>query len=299
MYISEKFFTYNEIPSYLFGLKFAWVNLNPDTIMASAKDYNFIKNRTQNLFYISKTRYETPLQFNTEIVSDRVLKEPEVRKIYRTYFNSNTFKELSIPTGGSEKINLNCVMINPERIEGGIDSSFGVVGFKCTIICDSPWGWTEEKTVRPTLNIDESNHAFSYFVINNNSDSTEYIYPTVSFEIPASANCSIGTRTEAADYCIACGLKNSCRNSVNVPLKAMIINETDNLSRPICVSAQDGKTKNVIMRPSLGTIRDDFQNSLIPQTNKNFIRLLPGENVFYAENINWIEFKFKEARVLV
>jgi hypothetical protein len=298
LYISEKPFTYDEIPSYLFGLKFAWIDQNPDTIMASAKDYNFIKNKALNKFSISKTRYESPLQFDAEMVSDRVLQEPEVRKIYRMFFNSNTFKELSISTGGAEKIILNCIMVNPERIEGGIGNGFGVVGFKCTIICDSPWGWTEEKVVSPKLTEDNPKHNSYHFIINNNSDSVDYIYPSVSFIIPARANCLNGTRTERADYCIACSMKDSCRNSITVPKKAMIINITDDANRPICVSTKMYETK-VIMTPSAGTIKDELKNSLIPSSSKGFIRLLPGENVFYAENINKIEFKFKEARVLV
>ncbi|MBQ3543561.1 MAG: hypothetical protein IJA34_01015 [Lachnospiraceae bacterium] len=299
MYISEIPFTYNGQQSYLYGLRFAWVNQSPDTIMASSKDYKFIKNRTHNNFIISKTRYENPLQFDAEIISDRVLKEPEVRRIYKLFFNSNTFEELSIPTGGFEKINLNCVMINPERIEGGIGNDFGVVGFKCTIICDSPWGWTEEKTIEPMITVVGVDNNFCNFIINNTSDSLDYIYPEVSFKIPSAENCSVGTRTEFADYCVSCGLKKNCRESIDVPLKAMIINETDNLSRSICVSAQEGMERTVVMNPSLGTIKDDYRDSLISHSNKCFIRLLPGENVFYAENINWIRFKFKEARALV
>lgn len=277
--------------------------------MTSTKSHSFIKNRANNTFSISKSDYENPLAFDAEIVSDRVLTESEVREIYRDFFDKNYFKELKIETKSGDNIHFNCIITSPERTEGGIDDLYGVVGFKVKIICDAPWGWTDEIIVSPDLSYEplEGNSDIKYakFYIYNYSDSQDYIYPEISFTVLSANECSVATRPGVgessqglANSCIACNHKEICHSSSECVLKkAMIINFTDSESRGTCVVAGDYET-NISMNPSTGIIKSGDDN-LISNTNKKFFRLLPGKNEIYVENISKIEISYREARVLV
>ncbi len=299
MYISDKQFTYDGFPSYVYGLRFVWIERSPDTVMTSAKTRNFIKNRASNKFSISKSEYEDPLEFDAEIVSDRVLMESEVREIYRNFFDKNQFKELKIEASNGNNIHFNCIITSPERTEGGIDGSFGVLGFKVKIICDAPWGWTDEVVVSPNLTYESyegnSEIKFAKFFVYNYSDSQDYIYPTLTFSVLPNNECSKTTRIGSESSCVACNYKETCQ-SVGIN-KAMIINNTDSETRGTCVIAGDNRI-DMVMIPSVGLIKSNGGN-LISNTNKKFFRLLPGKNEIYVENIGDIKISYKEARVLV
>lgn len=302
MYISDKQFTYDGFPSNVFGLRFVWFEVSADTLMASAKVYNYIKNRANNNFNITKSDYDEPLEFDAEIMSDRVLKEHEVREIYRNFFDKNQFKELKIETNNGDNVHLNCIIISPERIEGGLDGEYGVVGFKVKVICDAPWGWTDEITITPDLiyeNMD-GNSAIKYakFDIYSYSDSQDYIYPEITFTVLPADSCSAATRLGNSNNCRACNYKEACYSSSDCALKkAMIINYTDSESRGTCIIAGDSNM-TVSMNPTTGIIKSGDSN-LISNTNKKFFRLLPGRNEVYVENISEIKIKYREARVLV
>lgn len=299
MYISDKQFTYDGFPSYVYSLRFAWVERSPDTIMTSEKVHKFIKNRSDNSFCLSKSEYEDPLEFDAEIVSDRVLTETEVREIYRHFFDKNQFKELKIESDHGNNIYFNCIITAPERTEGGIDGAFGVVGFKVKIICDAPWGWTDEIVVSPVLtyesNEGNSNVKYAKFYIYNYSDSQDYIYPTLSFSVLSNSECSKSTRIGSESSCVACNYKKQCQaGEID---KAMIINNTDSQTRGTCVVAQDSQA-DIKMVPAVGLIKSGEDN-LISNTNKKFFRLLPGKNEIYVENIGEIKILYREARILV
>ncbi len=310
MFISEDYFIYDGYPSYPFGLRFGWINQTPDTVMVADKKYNYVKNKAQNRFSIAKSNYEDSLKFDVELISNRVLTESEIRQVFKLYFNKNQFKELYFPNREAEKIIYNCIFTNVERIEGGINNSFGVVGFKAKIICDAPWGWTEEKIITPQLKYVELYEGSSIkgatFALYNGSDVQEYIYPTVMFTVLGASDCTDVTRLGNNYSCLGCNNKNNCWGTVSaIPKKAMIINQTDSQTRGTCVFAEEHDI-SVVMNPANGIIKNGYDVSysvtdrnLISLTNKKFIRLLPGENIFYVENIKEIKFVFKEAKILV
>ena len=323
MYISNKQFVYDGFPSHVYGLRFAWLETSPDTILSATKDYSYIKNKSNNKFTISKTNYENPLEFNAEIISSRVLKEHEVREVYQVFFNKNSFKELFFPNDFGENIYLNCILIATERIEGGVGDSFGVVGFKVNIKCDAPWGWSEDIITRFVFKnsvsdnntdatiipyTDKSTHS-AYFSIYNYSDTHEYIYPEVVVTTLKEGDIDRSSKLGSNTECFACPYRNTyCWkvDSTNIPKKAMIQNLTDSSSRGTCIfwneeTGGKGSALSVKMNPATGIIRGNTADmaNRISNTNKKFIRLVPGENKFYVENISEIEFKFKEARILV
>lgn len=296
MQISDKFFYYDGHPSYLYGLRFSWLDKTPDVATVSEKEYIKVRNKTQNTFHISKSDHPDPLVFDAEIISDRVLSEHEVRRVYTTFFNKNQYKKLTIPTDSGENIHLNSIITNVERIEGGVGNSFGVVGFSVTVECDAPWGWTDLIEV---VYENPSPSFGKYFSIYNYSDSNDYIYPEVTLTVCKAEDCGKCSVLGSESGCIACANKRSClSSSALAPEKALAINQTDAMYKGLCVFADDNE-KTITLSPKSGVIKDSHNINNIENTNKYFIRLLPGENIFYIENIKKITFKFKEARILV
>lgn len=365
---SDSFFTYDGHQSYLYGLRFAWIEESPETNVVSEKSYSQIKDSTQNLFRVAKSGFEDALSFDTEIASDRVLFDQEVRRIYNKFFDKNEYRELMLPAKNGEHIYLNCIFTNVEKIEGGLGDRYGVVGFKAKILCDAPWGWTEEYhtrfaeqytkgraystgdvvyengkgyvcnasitysnsldeqyngSPRWSVVLDELNNYAVFAPIEttvdnngitrnkirifNRSDSQEYIYPEVLITIPAKNRMRVteGKQTRIGNEysCLGCPKYKECIHNNSIPPKAMIINTSDDKTRGTCILCE-GDGQSITMEPKIGTITGVKSGGTavepkLSYTNKKFIRLLPGENIFELENVIDIDFKFREARILV
>ena len=334
---SNEYFTYDGHQSYLYGLRFAWIEESPETEMVSEKTYNHIKNAANNNFVVAKSEYEEPLEFKAEIISDRVLTNQEVRRIYNQFFDKNQFKELKLKTEYGENIYFNCIMTDIKKEEGGLGDRYGVIGFTVTIICDAPWGWTDEKKITFTASDmtekDVNSVKYKEITINNLSDSQDYIYPEVEIVVYSKdAGRDTVTRIGSPYSCYGCAFYSKCRDSgdlpdsldkdiadntayvdnTTLPKKAMIINTDDDENRGTCIIEKSNSQK-IIMNPRTGSITgydgnidngeyrntDEKQTSRVSYTNKKFIRLLPGQNTFWLENVFSITFRFREARVLV
>lgn len=368
---SNTYFTYDGHQSYLYGLRFAWIENSPETDMVSEKKYSQIKNNSQNYFRVAKTTHEDALEFDAEMASDRVLLDAEVRRIYSKFFDKNQYKTLCLPVNG-EDIYFNCIMTNVEKVEGGHRDKYGVVGFKLKILCDAPWGWTNEKIITPkaddsqftedangdyalvdgkyTTDVPASYSGSMYkydmtapgkFTIRNRTDSQDYIYPFMEITVPQGGDVEEGTRIPNQYSCLACPLITRCRGtaegfpaymtdaeaaqyalfagttssantaSSQLPKKAMIINKSDDKLRGTCVFCKTSAEQTIKMEPRTGTITghdgDSGTNTTkVNMTNKVFVRLVPGDNEFYVENVPVDEngkykltLKYKEARILV
>lgn len=298
MYFQDCYFNYGLFSSQEFGLKFAWMDKTPDTSLTSNKSYTHVKNKISNKFDISSSNYEEPLSFDVEIMADRVLEDNEVREIYRALFNRNKYEELTFPSYDDDIV-FNCVFTNVERIEGGIDNSYGVVGFSAVVICDAPWGWSSDivHSYSPVYTDDGV-----YVTVLNQSDTSDYVYPVITFTIPAASECQNCTRQWTDSSCLACRQKSVCgmkgsNNESLTPRKAMIINTSDNGVRGICIFAQDNEI-SVEMNPKTGSIKSG-DNVLISDSNKAFIRLVPEFNELYLENVKNLKIKYREAKILV
>ena len=291
--------------------------------MSSDKTYSTIKNKANNTFSIAKTRHDSPLEFDVEIISTRVLAPFEVREVYKYLFNNNKYCKLQFDDTDDESMYLNCIFINPKRIEGGVGDGYGVVGFRAKVVCDAPWGWSEdiENKYEFKTSTDKSRSA-SYamtvrylddeaktaeFVIENNTDADEYIYPEVEFETVKESDISESNLLNhcSLSNCIACYYKTNCARG-DIPCRASIVNLSDSSARSTCVfwnEDTDGNGVSMVLNMNglNGTIRGVGADNVnrISNTNKTFVRLVPGENVFRVQNIKSITFKYKEARILV
>ena len=305
-----------------YGLIFAWIDQSPDTQITSEKTYSYAKNNSQHNVYVAKTNYEHPLEFDAEIISQRVLTEREVREVYRKFFNKNKFCKLQFINNSVSKEYLNCILTNPERIEGGTGSSFGVVGFKVRIACDAPWGWSDNIEIKYTFK-EQSNKNYNNdaicvcysndenkeaeFSLFNGSDCHEYIYPEVVINTLDEQSAEHNNSINIFDYhyCAACYHKNACKIG-NMPHRAVIINTSDSENRNTCIfwsneTSGTGESMSIKMDARAGLIRENGASNInrISNSSKNFVRLVPGENKFKIKNISEITFKFKEAKVLV
>lgn len=320
MFLTDNYFIYDNFPSQIYGLRFVWIEKTPDVSITSDKSYTFIKNKTTNGFYVSKTKYEAPLEFEAELLSDRVLSTEEVEAIFNKFFNRNKFCKLEVGGDIVNKMYLNCIMTNPTRIEGGIGNGFGVVGFRVNIKCDAPWGWSNDIEISLGFKASDDNEAFSdeafimdytdeenricEFSIYNNSAIEGYTYPEVTFQtvdLNAYEDVNIENNYSRLN-CISCEGKEMCSVGTR-PLKASIVNLTDNANRSFCLITDHEQYSLASVKTDAisGIIRKNNSSTenLISKTNKKFIRLVPGENVFRAQGIREITFKFKEAKILV
>lgn len=306
MYITDCEFIYDGIPSSFFGLRFAWVDGSVDRDLTSGKSYTSSKNHANSQFRVVGSVYNSPLAFSVEMLADRVLNAEEIRKIYRTFFERNKYKKLQVLSGLMQDVYFNCLFRDVERIEGGIGASYGVVGFAAKLECDAPWGWSETKIITPTLsNVTTTSlvtGTAKEFTIINNTDVDEYTYPVVRLTVPSTSNCNNGTRLPLPGHCSSCSVRSACRGGTNKK-KVMIINKSDNVdgtvdtARGICILANNN-SMDVVMNPNTGLITVGG-SSIISRTNKKFIRLVPGVNNFYTENVTSLEFEYREARVLI
>ena len=298
MYFQDCYFNYGLFSSRDYGLRFAWMDKSPDTALTSNLSYTYVKNKLSNRFHIAGTKYEEPLTFDVEIISDRVLRDHEVREVYRAMFNRNDYEELTFPSYDDDII-FNCIFTNVERIEGGIDGAYGVVGFSAVVTCDAPWGWSSDITHTYSPVYTDSG---AYITVLNQSDTSDYVYPIVTFTIPAASECTRCTKQLTNASCLACSQRDTCgKNGANneslTPYKAMIINTSDKGVRGICILAQD-KEISVEMNPITGSIKAD-DKVLVSSSNKAFLRLIPDFNELYLENVKDLKIKYREAKVLV
>ena len=320
LFLTDNYFIYDDFPSQIYGLRFVWIEKTPDVATTSDKSYTFIKNKATNSFFVSKSKHDSPLEFEAEILSDRVLYSEEVGAIYNKFFNRNKFCKLEFLGGLTSKTYINCIMTNPTRIEGGIGNGFGVIGFRVNVRCDAPWGWSDDIEISVGFKASDDEKTFSdgtfvtnytdeknmicEFAIFNNSDIEGYIYPEVNFQTIdlESYGDAVIENNYSRTNCAACICKELCSVG-NKPLKASIVNLTDNPDRSFCLITdhEQYSLASVMSDGVTGIIRKNNSSSenLISKTNKKFIRLVPGENVFRAQGIREITFKFKEAKILV
>lgn len=308
IYISDNYFSYNGTDSGIYGLKFAWIDTEQDMNMSALKTYNYIKDNSTNSFKISHSKYESPHEFKIGLVAEKALTEFEVRKIYQEFFNHNCFKKLEFTRYNGEQIHINCVLANPERIEGSLGGKYGTVGFNITVICDAPWGWTRKICYTPKLIYKDIGNEMREATIEifNNSDINDYIYPDVEFKVKESTSCSRTASFSEKNNCKACSKISECEYAISTNkslAKAMIINESDTPKTGICVLANKSMPLSVYMKPKTGQINISAGEISygINQTNKKFFRLVPGKNTISVTNIvdGTLKITYREARVFV
>lgn len=230
---------------------------------------SFFGRKPKRLYYIGTTWDESPSSFEVELI--RTVHNPytpsELRSLEKWLFSQTAYKKFYIDpdddTDGltSETINgevkrlyVNCKFTNPTKLmfDGG------VMGFSCTMECDSGWVLQDAITYAPELDGDSNT-----VTITVDSDVPDYIYPRVV----------ITSGSSGGDI--------------------YIINQTDDSYRT--TSLKDVSPNSVIiMNSAINYITPEYYDYF---PNHNFIRLVDGENTLTIEgDVSAITFTWSNMR---
>ncbi len=133
----------------------------------------YIPRRVKPYFY--GTKFSEKLEFQIDIFSETVIDRYLVQAIEQWLFGNRTYKKLQIIQCDMYDTYFNCIITKGETISVGNE----VIGFSCTIVCDSPWGWGKQVTKHiSAIELDQT------IEIINSSDDTSYLYPVLSLYSP-------------------------------------------------------------------------------------------------------------------
>ena len=267
-------FTYAGVSSREYDLWFA----NADTsaylsINGSTKTVSVFSSRGNRNFYVSDSLVDSPISIDVEIFTDdeHLLSVQEIKDIEKWLFNRKGYNKLYIDIADDCSAETYDIIDGEERRyyfncrfinPRKIYGNGGISGFSCTMECDSLLLWQEDivKTVVPEFAEDES----ANFSVTIDTNMDEYIYPVVKFTIG-----------EDGGNVMLINLDDENRTTSFVNLTELIEFSMDGNYNYI---SGDNYTK--------------FQN-------KNFIRLLPGENRFVLTgDVTQIEFTYSARKYL-
>ena len=269
-------FEYGGISSRQYDLIIANLNTSRMTKMCVHGDgvtkYNKAANR---FFFIDEDKSESKVSFDIEIVtaSGRRLEHPECRKIEKWLFCNNGYRKLYFDVaddtlrimyeyidGVMHRSYLNCRLVNPEKLE----YNGGVVGYKATLEADSDMFWQDAITKQYIIN-SASKDTNANITIDIDTDSTGYIYPKVKITMGTSGGDII------------------------------ICNHSDDSTRfTEFVNVSPGAT--ITMNSEINYISGHYYEKF---SNRNFIRLLDGENKLTIRgNVSMIEFEYSARRMM-
>ena len=156
-------FEYDGVSSRLYDLMVASISKSQDMSVSGKADIVTMHNRRPAANYYLNTRWDKGnLSFDLEIVREEPLDPTEQRDVSKWLFHTRGYKRMyfdyndditgewfDIVDGVPVRTYLNCVLTEPEKIEG----NGGVIGYRCKAICDAPNAWSDEisVTVEPEL----------------------------------------------------------------------------------------------------------------------------------------------------
>lgn len=278
MNLSGSHFEYCGVSSRKYNLVFARANTSEFTQAVGNITSNFIFNKkTKQKHYIGENFEDSPIQFDAEIMKwgckDEVIHTQERRDIEKWLFHrpgynklyvdlaDDTFAEtVELVDGYQKRLYMNCRFINPEKIEDGA----GLRGYKFTVECDSCMAWQDAVISEHSLAHTSANST-SIISVNVDTDIRDYTYPKVTMLIG------------------------------NIGGDIAVINHSDSDERI---------TSFVHVYPNSEIIMDGNMNYISGQNfdrfkNRNFVRLLDGENRFSVTgNVSKIKFEWNNRRYL-
>ena len=277
MELSGSYFEYNGTTSRKYSLVFGHVKTEQyQKLNGEIKPVVIFDKSGKRNYIIGETFEDSQIEFDAEIVTDngQTINRFERREIEKWLFHKHNYCKLYVDmdcdtygesyelvNGVQKRLYLNCRFTNPEKIEG----NGGLVGYKFTIECDSCMAWQDAVVYDFTLG-NNSQTSSSVIVVDVDTDLHDYVYPKVTIQ----------TGRSGGDI--------------------QIINNSDSSTRA---------TKFIDLSPNITfTMRGDGVNYISGQyyqkfSNKNFIRLLDGENdIIVTGDVANITFEFQNRRYL-
>lgn len=275
MNLSGNYFEYNGISSRKYGLIFAHIKTKPFESLIGETETTVLFNKRNKKNYIIDEKYDKAhISFQAEVVTaeDHSIDIFERREIEKWLFHKHNYGKLYVDMdsddngetyeyveGVQKRLYLNCRLLNPEKIE--VASRF--IGYRFDVECDSCMAW-QDKTVC-SFNYDAYSTSASPNVIVD-TDLDDYVYPRVI----------ITTGSSGGDI--------------------TIINISDDATRATSFVGLMPNHQIIMNGDGVNYISGDDYSRF---SNKNFIRLLDGENNFsIIGNVSGISFEFQNRRYL-
>lgn len=269
-------FEYGGLSSRQHGLIIANVNTDRMTLLNGAKEGVTIFSKNAKKRYLVDDDYSSsPVSFEVEIVTEdgRCLELSERRQIEKWLFNHRDYRRLYLDIADDEngetyeyidgtqlRNYLNCRLVNPEKLE----YNGGITGYKVTLEADSNMYWQDAITKTYSIN-NASVNASSVVTINVDTDLDEYIYPKVTITLGG------------------------------VGGDIIITNNSDDSSR-LTKFVELSANTTIVMKGELNYVSGQYYEKFY---NRNFIRLLDGENTLTVTgNVVSIEVEYSARRVM-
>jgi hypothetical protein len=171
-------FIFDNIPSEMYGLV-----ITSSGGESSTNASNDVDIKKQEIFrrpvpYFYGVSQSPVLEFEGEITSiEGEIPADRASIIQGWLFGRSEYKKLRIIQPDMEEVYFNCFLKSPQikRI-GNV-----IVGFSFTVECDSPFAWSNTKTIRYT----KSNTSYTIY---NESDNRFYTYPKLRIRMNGTAN---------------------------------------------------------------------------------------------------------------
>lgn len=269
-------FEYSGVSSRLYSLIIVNANTSRMVQLVGQKEGVTIYSKSANKRYLIDDDYSSsPITFDVEIItdSDRCLEPVERRQIEKWLFNHRNYRKLYMDIADDEygetyeyidgvrKRNyLNCRFINPEKLEG----NGGIIGYKATLEADSNMFWQDAIT-KSYVVYNGSESATSNITVSIDTDMDEYIYPKVTIQMGSSGG------------------------------NVTIANNTDDNTR-FTKFVGISPFASIVMKGELNYVSGQYYEKF---SDRNFIRLLDGDNIFTVMgDVESITFEYSARRVL-
>lgn len=271
------YFEYSGKDSRMYDLIFVNANTEQFLSLNGETQSNIVFNRQDKRnYYIGESFEDSPIKFEAEIITydgtpiDRFMRreiekwlfhQPAYRRLYTDMACDTYGESYELVEGRQKRLYLNCRFVNPQKIEG----NGGLVGYRFTVECDSNMAWQDEVTYKYAIN--NANAQSSKVVkVNVDTDMNDYLYPKVS----------IVMGSEGGNITIS--------------------NNTDDATR---LTSFVGLTPNITVNMNGSGINYISGDNYLKFSNKNFVRLLDGENyISIIGNVKEISFEFQQRRYL-
>lgn len=277
MDLSGSYFEYNGTTSRKYGLIFAHVETEGFVRLSGEIKSSIIFNKNgKRNYFIGESFEGSPLQFDAEVVMDdgRTFDRYTRHEIEKWLFHQHNYCKLYLDpdcdtygdtyeliNGVQKRLYLNCRFTNPEKIEG----NGGLAGYKFTIECDSCMAWQDAVVFEHTLSPDPLTKD-SVVTVEVDTDLRDYIYPKVTILTGGSGG------------------------------NIQIINYSDDITRETSFVNLSPNVTFTMKGEGINYISGDYY---LKFSDKNFIRLLDGENTIHiVGDVAKITFEFQNRRYL-
>lgn len=189
-------FTYAGISSLADHLILANVDTSRYQQIAGETKSNTVFSRRGNRLYYTGTDFsDSPVSFEADIVTEDGSPIPsgDIRRIEKWLFNAPGYRKLYIDecdlytaaraeyvNGVEKRLYLNARFSNASAIEG----NGGIVGYSCTVECDSLMAWQDAIITEVTTGLAAGGNTIVDITVD--SDLKDYIYPKITFQMGSS-----------------------------------------------------------------------------------------------------------------